>query len=68
MFTLTELDALIDTLQKAVLDAEAMKAAKKTGDHYNEGFYCGWLWHDMAMANSVMDAAKKREHENVESY
>jgi hypothetical protein len=68
MLTLAELDLMIDTLQKAVLDAEAMKAAKKVGDQYNEGFYCGWLWHDMAMAKSVMDEAKKREHENVESY
>jgi hypothetical protein len=68
MLTLTELDVLIDTLQKAVLDAEAMKAAKNVGDQYNEGFYCGWLWHDMAMAKSVMDTAKKREQDNVESY
>jgi hypothetical protein len=68
MFTLTELDVIIDALQKAVLDAEAMKAAKKVGDHFNEGLYCGWLWYDMARANSIMDEAKKREHENVESY
>jgi hypothetical protein len=65
MLTLTELDALIDALQKAILDAEATKAAKKVGDHFNEGLYCGWLWHDMAMANSVMDTAKKREQDNA---
>jgi hypothetical protein len=64
MLTLTELDVLIDTLQKAVLDAEAMKAAKKAGDQYNEGFYCGWLWHDMAVANSILDTAKKGENDN----
>jgi hypothetical protein len=68
MFTLTELDVIIDALQKAVLDAEAMRSAKKAGDHYYEGLYCGWLWYDMARANSIMDEAKKREHENVESY
>jgi hypothetical protein len=60
MLTLAELDVMIDTLQKAVLDAEATKAAKEAGDQYNEGFYCGWLWHDMAMANSILDTAKRR--------
>jgi hypothetical protein len=65
MLTLTELDAMIDTLQKAVLDAEAMKTAKNVGDHYNEGFYCGWLWHDMSFANTIMDTAKKREQDNA---
>jgi hypothetical protein len=65
MLTFTELDALIDALQKAILDAEAMKAAKKVGDHFNEGFYCGWLWYDMTMASSIMDTAKKREQDNA---
>jgi hypothetical protein len=65
MLTLTELDVLIDTLQKSILDAEAMKAAKKAGDQYDEGFYCGWLWHDMAVANSILDTAKKREQDNA---
>jgi hypothetical protein len=65
MFTLTELDVMIDTLQKAVLDAEATKAAKKAGDQYNEGFYCGWLWHDMSFAKTILDTAKKRENDNA---
>jgi hypothetical protein len=65
MLTLTELDVIIDALQKAILDAEAVKAAKKVGDHFNEGFYCGWLWHDMAMARSILDTAKKREQDNA---
>jgi hypothetical protein len=64
-FTKSEFEILKDSLQKAILDLESMQVANDFGDHYNHGFYCGRLWRDMSLINSIMDTAKKREQDNA---
>jgi hypothetical protein len=64
-FTKSEFELLKDSLQKAILDLESIQVANDFGDQYNHGFYCGRLWRDMSLINSIMDTAKKREQDNA---